>query len=87
MPTTATTEGMKDDIEAEKTSTISRSGQENQEQLTDEFGREISPVPEVAAVVSNTDDPSIPCMTFRFWAMGLVSILALSFVNQIESEH
>lgn len=48
----------------------------------DEFGREISPIPEVAAIVSNTDDPSIPCMTFRFWVMGLISISTLSFVNQ-----
>ncbi|KAG0309100.1 hypothetical protein BGZ98_005212 [Dissophora globulifera] len=46
--------------------------------LTDEFGREISPIPEVAAVVPNTDDPMLPCMTFRFWVMGLISILALS---------
>ncbi|KAF9202183.1 hypothetical protein BGZ59_002283, partial [Podila verticillata] len=51
--------------------------------LTDRQGHEISPIPEVAAVVSNTDDPSIPCMTFRFWVMGLVSIFALSFVNQL----
>ncbi|KAK5823307.1 OPT family small oligopeptide transporter [Linnemannia elongata] len=50
--------------------------------LKDEHGREVSPIAEVAAVVSNTDDPSIPCMTFRFWVMGLVSILSLSFVNQ-----
>ncbi|KAG0204416.1 hypothetical protein BGX28_003632 [Mortierella sp. GBA30] len=50
--------------------------------LRDEHGREISPIPEVAAVVSNTDDPSLPCMTFRFWIMGLISILSLSFVNQ-----
>ncbi|KAF9368051.1 hypothetical protein CPB97_004997, partial [Podila verticillata] len=54
----------------------------NDQVLTDEQGHEISPIPEVAAVVSNTDDPSIPCMTFRFWVMGLVSIFALSFVNQ-----
>lgn len=26
-----------------------------------------SPYPEVRAVVSNTDDPSIPCNTFRVW--------------------
>lgn len=51
---------------------------------TDDQGHESSPIPEVAAVVSNTDDPSIPCMTFRFWVMGLASILALSFVNQVE---
>ncbi|KAG0092652.1 hypothetical protein BGZ92_009116 [Podila epicladia] len=49
---------------------------------TDDQGHETSPIPEVAAVVSNTDDPSMPCMTFRFWVMGLVSILALAFVNQ-----
>lgn len=52
--------------------------------LTDEQGHEISPIPEVAAVVSNTDDPSIPCMTFRFWVMGLISIFALSFINQVK---
>ncbi|GJJ70025.1 hypothetical protein EMPS_02374 [Entomortierella parvispora] len=50
--------------------------------LKDEHGREISPIAEVAAVVANTDDPFIPCLTFRFWVMGLVSIFALSFVNQ-----
>lgn len=50
--------------------------------LKDEHGREVSPVAEVAAVVSNTDDPSLPCLTFRFWVMGLFSILSLSFVNQ-----
>ncbi|KAF9538006.1 hypothetical protein EC957_007375 [Mortierella hygrophila] len=50
--------------------------------LKDEYGREVSPVAEVAAVVSNVDDPSLPCLTFRFWVMGLVSILSLSFVNQ-----
>lgn len=51
--------------------------------LKDEHGREVSPVAEVAAVVSNTDDPSLPCLTFRFWVMGLFSILSLSFVNQV----
>ncbi|KAF9551236.1 hypothetical protein BGW38_009531, partial [Lunasporangiospora selenospora] len=48
----------------------------------DSEGRENSPIPEVAAVVSNTDDPTMPYITFRFWLMGLVSILSLSFVNQ-----
>ncbi|KAF9951058.1 hypothetical protein BGZ70_001132, partial [Mortierella alpina] len=50
--------------------------------LKDENGREISPIDEVAAVVPNTDDPSLPCMTFRFWVMGLTSIFSLSFINQ-----
>ncbi|KAK3818719.1 MAG: LOW QUALITY PROTEIN: OPT family small oligopeptide transporter [Benniella sp.] len=56
--------------------------QEDESQPKDEFGRETSPIPEVAAVVANTDDPSIPCMTFRFWVMGLISIFTLSFINQ-----
>ncbi|KAF9993079.1 hypothetical protein BGZ79_002319, partial [Entomortierella chlamydospora] len=51
-------------------------------ELKDDTEDENSPIPEVAAVVPNTDDPLTPCMMFRFWVMGLVSILALSFVNQ-----
>ncbi|KAG0378444.1 hypothetical protein BGX24_003845 [Mortierella sp. AD032] len=51
--------------------------------LKDEHGRDVSPIAEVAAVVANTDDPSIPCLTFRFWVMGLFSIFSLSFVNQV----
>jgi len=42
---------------------------------------ENSPIPEVAAIVSNKDDPSLPVMTFRFWVMAVFSIL-LSFFNQ-----
>ncbi|KAF9576921.1 hypothetical protein EC968_000046 [Mortierella alpina] len=53
--------------------------------LKDEHGREISPIDEVAAVVPNTDDPSLPCMTFRFWVMGLTSIFSLSFINQVST--
>jgi hypothetical protein len=49
----------------------------------DDSGGGVSHIVEVAAVVSNTDDPSIPCLTFRFWVMGLVSIFSLSFVNQV----
>ncbi|KAF9350609.1 hypothetical protein BGX26_011256 [Mortierella sp. AD094] len=52
-------------------------------ELKDDTEDENSPISEVAAVVPNTDDPSIPCMTFRFWVMGLISILTLSFVNQV----
>ncbi|KAG9323610.1 hypothetical protein KVV02_006899 [Mortierella alpina] len=54
--------------------------------LKDENGREISPIDEVAAVVPNTDDPTLPCMTFRFWVMGLASIFSLSFINQKKHE-
>lgn len=32
---------------------------------------EDSPYPEVRASVSNTDDPDMPCLTFRVWVVGL----------------
>ena len=37
---------------------------------------------EVAANVSNTDDPTIPVLTFRAWFLGLLFTCLLSFVNQ-----
>ncbi|KAG0337489.1 hypothetical protein BG000_005351 [Podila horticola] len=43
---------------------------------------ENSPIPEVAAIVSNKDDPSIPVMTFRFYVMAVIFSLILSFFNQ-----
>lgn len=43
---------------------------------------ENSPIPEVAATVSTKDDPSLPAMTFRFWVMGFVFSIILSFFNQ-----
>ncbi|KAF9963117.1 hypothetical protein BGZ70_007626, partial [Mortierella alpina] len=43
---------------------------------------ENSPIPEVAAIVSNKDDPTIPVMTFRFWVMAVVFSVILSFFNQ-----
>ncbi|KAF9162881.1 hypothetical protein BGX21_001722 [Mortierella sp. AD011] len=43
---------------------------------------ENSPIPEVAAIVSNKDDPSLPVLTFRFWVMGTVFTLVLAFINQ-----
>ncbi|KAF9375804.1 hypothetical protein BGX21_003684 [Mortierella sp. AD011] len=43
---------------------------------------ENSPIPEVAAIVSNKDDPSLPVMTFRFWVMGIFCSILLAFVNQ-----
>jgi len=71
-------------IEAVETG-LSATSSDGGDVLKDEFGREISPIAEVAAVVANTDDPSIPCLTFRFWVMGLISIFALSFVNQVRT--
>lgn len=43
---------------------------------------ENSPIPEVAAIVSNKDDPGLPVMTFRFWVMAVLFSCLLSFFNQ-----
>ncbi|KAG0094664.1 hypothetical protein BGZ93_006915 [Podila epicladia] len=43
---------------------------------------ENSPIPEVAAIVSNKDDPSMPVLTFRFWLMAIIFSIVLSFFNQ-----
>ncbi|KAG0199594.1 hypothetical protein BGX28_007141 [Mortierella sp. GBA30] len=43
---------------------------------------ENSPIPEVAAIVPNTDDPSLPVMTFRFWLMAVIFSVILAFFNQ-----
>ncbi|KAG0346501.1 hypothetical protein BG005_000705, partial [Podila minutissima] len=41
-----------------------------------------SPIEEVRVTVPNTDDPSIPCNTFRMWFLGLIFTAIISFVNQ-----
>ncbi|RDW87636.1 hypothetical protein BP5796_03330 [Coleophoma crateriformis] len=41
-----------------------------------------SPFPEVAACVSNTDDPSIPCNTLRAWVLTTLFVVLFSGVNQ-----
>ena len=43
---------------------------------------EQSPYEEVAANVSNKDDPSIDTLTFRSWFLGIAFTCVLSFVNQ-----
>ncbi|ORZ09641.1 OPT family small oligopeptide transporter [Lobosporangium transversale] len=43
---------------------------------------ENSPIPEVAAIVSNKDNPSLPVLTFRYWVMAVIFALILSFFNQ-----
>ncbi|KAF9969597.1 hypothetical protein BGZ73_007994, partial [Actinomortierella ambigua] len=42
---------------------------------------ENSPIPEVAAVVSNKDDPSLPVMTFRYFVLAILFSAFLSFMN------
>ncbi|KFH66296.1 hypothetical protein MVEG_08395 [Podila verticillata NRRL 6337] len=41
-----------------------------------------SPIEEVRVTVPNTDDPSVPCNTFRMWFLGLLFTCIISFVNQ-----
>lgn len=43
---------------------------------------EQSPFEEVAANVSNKDDPSMAALTFRSWFLGIAFTCVLSFVNQ-----
>ncbi|KAK9385068.1 OPT oligopeptide transporter protein-domain-containing protein [Lipomyces mesembrius] len=45
-----------------------------------------SPYPEVRAVVRPTDDPSMPCETFRAYAVGIFWVCCASFVNQMYAE-
>ncbi|KAF9285273.1 hypothetical protein BGZ68_004000 [Mortierella alpina] len=52
---------------------------ERQLQLDEE---EDSPIEEVRVTVPNTDDPLVPCNTFRMWFLGLFFTLVISFVNE-----
>ncbi|KAG5799823.1 hypothetical protein H9Q69_001131 [Fusarium xylarioides] len=40
-----------------------------------------SPYAEVRAIVSNRDDPSMPCSTIRAWFVGIIFSCAVSFIN------
>ncbi|KAL8153905.1 hypothetical protein V2J09_011665 [Rumex salicifolius] len=42
---------------------------------------EVSPVEEVRLSVPTGDDPSLPVWTFRMWFIGILSCVALSFVD------
>ncbi|KAK3815165.1 MAG: OPT family small oligopeptide transporter [Benniella sp.] len=66
--------GRKPDLEYQY-SKIEEEGKEEEEE-------ENSPIPEVAAVVSNKDDPKTPVLTFRFWLMAVAFSIFLSFFNQ-----
>ncbi|TYH14848.1 hypothetical protein ES288_A06G253700v1 [Gossypium darwinii] len=41
-----------------------------------------SPVEQVRLTVPIVDDPTLPCLTFRTWVLGIASCAALSFLNQ-----
>ena len=44
---------------------------------------ENSPYAEVRAVVSNTDDPSMPSFTIRVWLIGIILVVIGAFINQL----
>ncbi|EXB64605.1 Oligopeptide transporter 1 [Morus notabilis] len=41
-----------------------------------------SPIEQVRLTVPVTDDPTLPCLTFRTWFLGIVSCAVLAFLNQ-----
>jgi hypothetical protein len=41
-----------------------------------------SPYPEVRSAVANTDDPDMPCNTWRAWTIGLIFAVVISGLNQ-----
>nr|CAD1839388.1 unnamed protein product [Ananas comosus var. bracteatus] len=44
-----------------------------------------SPIEEVRHIVSIADDPSQPVLTFRVWAVGILSCVMLAFINEFFS--
>ncbi|KAI4303564.1 hypothetical protein MLD38_039175 [Melastoma candidum] len=53
----------------------------SQENSMDDEPSDKCPIAEVAMVVPETDDPSLPVMTFRVWVLGMVSCILLIFLN------
>ncbi|KAJ8760199.1 hypothetical protein K2173_011055 [Erythroxylum novogranatense] len=41
-----------------------------------------SPIEQVRLTVPITDDPTIPCLTFRTWLLGITACATLAFLNQ-----
>jgi hypothetical protein len=63
-------------------STVDFNQQQDSIQPLDINENEQSPYEQVAANVSNKDDPTIAVLTFRSWFLGLIFTGILSFVNQ-----
>jgi len=66
--------------EATETSPLLANTQPSNNELTDIADE--SPYEEVAANVSNQDNPMLPCLTFRSCILGLLFTCILAFVNQ-----
>ena len=41
-----------------------------------------SPIEQVRLTVPITDDPTLPCLTFRTWFLGITSCAVLAFLNK-----
>ncbi|KAJ1936765.1 hypothetical protein GGF37_005476, partial [Kickxella alabastrina] len=61
---------------SDKTNLVAEAKEEDKEENED------SPFEVVRTAVSNKDDPTLPCLTFRSWALGLFFCVSLAFVNQ-----
>ncbi|KAG0574506.1 hypothetical protein KC19_VG266700 [Ceratodon purpureus] len=48
---------------------------------SDATDEEPSPIEEVQMTVSTTDDPSLPCMTFRTLVMGITANIVITIIN------
>ncbi|KAK7320822.1 hypothetical protein VNO77_30655 [Canavalia gladiata] len=57
-------------------------GQQMRLDAMDEDNNDECPIKQVDLTVPKTDDPTMPMLTFRMWVLGIVSCVALSFVNQ-----
>ncbi|KAA3478565.1 oligopeptide transporter 1-like [Gossypium australe] len=51
-------------------------------QETSDYEVNDSPIEQVRLTVPIVDDPTLPCLTFRTWVLGIASCAALSFLNQ-----
>ncbi|KIP09442.1 hypothetical protein PHLGIDRAFT_34454 [Phlebiopsis gigantea 11061_1 CR5-6] len=50
--------------------------------LNAELLEDDSPYPEVRSAVANTDDPDMPCGTFRSWLIGIIWAILIPGLNQ-----
>ncbi|KMT12443.1 hypothetical protein BVRB_5g103720 [Beta vulgaris subsp. vulgaris] len=66
------------DQEEEESQTLLK----NPKKTWDLDNKENSPVKQVAMTVPTIDDPELPVLTFRMWALGTLSCVVLSFLNQ-----
>jgi OPT family small oligopeptide transporter len=59
------------------------SGDSNSDDFSEEEEEENSPIEIVAATVSTFDDPTLPCLTFRFWVLGTFFTVLGSALSQL----